>query len=62
MAPLCSPDGTQVAFVGCDDARWDSDLRLWGAPRDGSAEPELVAPDTDRGIGIAFPGLSTPSK
>ncbi len=57
--PRFSPDGTRLAFVGALTDAWDADMHAFTVDVDGSAEPEMVAPQTDRGVNI-FPGAPAP--
>ena len=58
--PTFSPDGSQIAFAGHQSGdSWDADTHLFVLPADGSAEPVMVAPETDRGM-LALPGLPAP--
>ncbi len=57
--PTFSPDGATIAFAGQITDSWDADSHVFVMPADGSREPEMVAPDLDRGV-ILFPGLPSP--
>ena len=56
---MFSPDGKTIAFAGQLTDRWNEDTHVFVVPADGSAGPELVAPDLDRPT-VLFPNLPAP--
>jgi dipeptidyl aminopeptidase/acylaminoacyl peptidase len=49
--PTFSPDGSRIAFAGHQNGgSWDADTHLFVLAADGSTEPAMVAPQTDRGL------------
>jgi dipeptidyl aminopeptidase/acylaminoacyl peptidase len=57
--PVFSPDGKTIAFAGQLTDRWNEDTHVFVVPADGSAGPEMVAPDLDRPT-VLFPNLPAP--